>query len=128
VRGEYEENTIRKNFTPSEAVAIWRALTPMAKPETKERMLAGKKLPCGKFPQGQKGQAREKVAALIGKSYGSLSHAAKVVAAAEAEPKKYGHLVEEMDRHEPAHAPRLCKINSTQRSDNAPDRRRRAAQ
>ena len=75
-----------------------RAMTPMAKAEAKERQRAGKKLPSDKLSGGQKGQAREMVAKLISVSHGSLSHAATVVAAAEAEPRKYGHLVEEMDR------------------------------
>ena len=99
LRGEYDENAHRKDFTPSEAVAIMRALLPMAKAEAKERSWRSEtKIPCANFAQGQKGKSREKVAALIGVSHGSLSHASMVVAAAEAEPKKYGHLVEEMDR------------------------------
>lgn len=48
-RGEYAENTLRKNFTLSEAVAIKRALEPLERAAAKERMLAGK--PSGKFPR-----------------------------------------------------------------------------
>src|SRR5207344_262450 len=43
LRGEYAENAERKDFTPSEAVNIMRALTPMAKAQAKERQLMGLK-------------------------------------------------------------------------------------
>jgi hypothetical protein len=101
--GEYAENAERKEFTPSEAVNIMRAMTPMVKTKAKERMLAGKKIPSANLAEGQKGDAgrgdaRVIVAKMIGRSHGGLSHAFQIVAAAEADAKKYGHLVEEMDR------------------------------
>ena len=40
VRGEFAENTCRKDFTLSEAVAIKRALEPLEKAKAKERMVA----------------------------------------------------------------------------------------
>jgi ParB family chromosome partitioning protein len=39
VRGEFAENTFRKDFTLSEAVAIKRALEPLERAEAKQRML-----------------------------------------------------------------------------------------
>jgi ParB family transcriptional regulator, chromosome partitioning protein len=51
VRGEFAENTYRKDFTLSEAVAIKRALEPIERARAKERMLAGR--PSGKFPKGR---------------------------------------------------------------------------
>ena len=44
VRGEFAENSHRKDFTLSEAVAIKRALEPIERAAAKERMLAGKTL------------------------------------------------------------------------------------
>src|SRR5436190_7546198 len=41
VRAEFSENTHRKNFTPSEAVAIKRALEPLEKAAAKERQREG---------------------------------------------------------------------------------------
>jgi hypothetical protein len=71
LRGEYDENSIRKNFTPSEAVAIMRALMPMAKVEAKERQRAhgatapGRKNTSDKLSEVSKGRAREKVAKTV---------------------------------------------------------------
>jgi ParB-like chromosome segregation protein Spo0J len=101
--GEYAENAERKDFTPSEAVNIMRALTPIAKAQAKERQLMGlkrgdKSPRPANLAEREKGRAREQVAKMIGRSHGGLSHAFQIVAAAEADAKKYGHLVEEMDR------------------------------
>src|SRR5579864_3287852 len=48
-----------------------RRRAPVAKEEARERMLAGK-TPSGKLPEGQKGEARDKVAAHVGWSASSL--------------------------------------------------------
>src|SRR6516225_7326040 len=65
VRGEFAENTCRKDFTLSEAVAIKRALEPLERARAKERMLSGK--PSEKFSEGAKGNALDKVAVVVGK-------------------------------------------------------------
>src|SRR5262249_44915510 len=93
VRGEFEENTCRKDFTLSEAVAIKRALEPLERAKAKERMLAGK--PSGNFP---KGRALDNVAKVVGKDRRTIERAEAVVSAAEAEPERFGKLVEDMDR------------------------------
>jgi ParB/RepB/Spo0J family partition protein len=93
VRGEFAENTHRKDFTLSEAVAIKRALEPIERAQAKERMLAGK--PSGKFP---KGRALDKVAKVVGKDRKTLARAEAIVDAAESEPEKFHHLLEQMDR------------------------------
>jgi hypothetical protein len=89
------KNTIRKNFTPSEAVAIMRKLTPMIKAEAKERQRLSEgrgkrsaKLADLKEDGAGRGDARAIVAKRIGLSHGSLSHASKVVDAAEARAKE----------------------------------------
>ena len=67
---ERDENTIRKDFTPSEAVAIGGALEQYERERAKERMTAGTNQhsePCGKLPQGSTGKTRDKVAAAINK-------------------------------------------------------------
>jgi N6-adenosine-specific RNA methylase IME4 len=92
VRGEFAENAVRKDFTLSEAVAIKRALEPVERAKAKARMRAGK--PSGKFP---KGRALDKVAAVVGKDRTTIAKAEAIVAAAEAEPHKFNHLLERMD-------------------------------
>ena len=92
-RGEAAENFERQDFTPSEAVAIKQTLEPQLKAEAEARMLAGR--PCANFAQGK---AREHTAAFTGYSHETLRKAEAVVAAAEAEPEKYGRLLEDMDR------------------------------
>src|SRR5262249_40552645 len=92
-RGEFAENAVRKDFTLSEAVAIKRALEPLEKVAAKERMLAGR--PSGKFP---KGRALDKVAKVVGKDRKTIERAEAIVDAAEAEPEKFGRLLDDMDR------------------------------
>ena len=93
-RGEVAENYARKDFAPSEMVAIRRALepqvaTPVGRPakEIKETFL-----------NSTPGQTRDKVAEFTGVSGRTLDKATAVVEAAEADPEKFGHLVEQMDR------------------------------
>ena len=97
VRGEWAENADRKDFTPSESVAIRRALEPMLKAEARERQGARSDLR-GTSPNVNVGRAADKIAAFVGKDRRTLDRAEAVVAAAEAEPEKYGKLVEAMDR------------------------------
>ena len=96
VRGEFAENAVRKDFTPSEMVSIARAVAPAEASAAKERMAAGGR--GGKLPHLGNGNARDKVALYVGRSGRTLEMARAVVEAAEAEPEKYGPLVEEMDR------------------------------
>lgn len=93
VRGEAAENFARKDFTLSEAVAIKRAIEPEIKAAAVERMKAGQPL-----PNLDKGRAADKVSAFTGVKRTTLAKAESVVMAAEAEPAKFGKLVEQMDR------------------------------
>jgi N6-adenosine-specific RNA methylase IME4 len=93
VAGEFAENTVRKDFTLSEAVAIKRALEPLEKAAAKERMLAGK--PLGNLP---KGRAADKTAQATGMARRTFEKAEAIVDAAEAEPEKFGKLLADMDR------------------------------
>ncbi len=90
LRAQGEENTCRLDFSPSEAVAYKRAMTPTVKAEAGERRKAtqgrprktGGKLP----PVTAKGKTRDAVAAATGKSEKTIRKAEAVVAAAEADP------------------------------------------
>ena len=90
-RGEVAENYARKDFAPSEMVAIRRALEPQEKEAATSRKLSGRSAP-------EKGDTRDKVAEFTGVSGRTLDKATAVVEAAESDPEKFGHLVEQMDR------------------------------
>ena len=81
VRGEFAENAIRKDFLPSEAVAIKRALEPVEKAAAKERMAEGGKVGKVSTPSGK---ARDKVAAYAGISGRTMDKADELARAAGA--------------------------------------------
>jgi ParB-like chromosome segregation protein Spo0J len=107
---ESDENTCRKDFTPSEAVAIGKAIENLEKPKAEERqkatrakgkdkdgtpIIGGGKLPP---PNGEKGKTRDKVAEAVGMSGRTYDKAKRVVEAAEKEPEKHAETLREMDR------------------------------
>jgi N6-adenosine-specific RNA methylase IME4/ParB-like chromosome segregation protein Spo0J len=103
VRGEFAENAHRKNFTLSEAVAIKRALEPLEKAAAKKRQQAGLKQGneaprAGKLPKREMGRAADKAAKATGMARRTLEKAEAIVDAAEAEPEKFGKLLDDMDR------------------------------
>jgi hypothetical protein len=106
VRGEFAENTTRKDFTPSELVAITQAI------EQRERELAQQRMTLGKISTGSAGKTRDRIAAPFGISGRTLEKARAIVNAAEAEPEKFGRLLADMDRTNKVNGPykRLCVI------------------
>jgi SAM-dependent methyltransferase len=100
---ENDENSCRKNFTPSEAVAIARAMEDQETEAAKERQrdhggtAPGKPNTPGNFP-GVTGRARDVIAARVGMSGRTLEKALAVVEAAERHPEAYAPLVTQMDR------------------------------
>jgi N6-adenosine-specific RNA methylase IME4 len=100
LRIEIEENVQRKDFTESELGAIQRALiNELSKPEMK-RQGARTDLTCtaqDRTSSSRRQNSTEKVAKLFGESERTVRRRLDVLAAAEAEPDKFGHLVEQMD-------------------------------
>lgn len=93
-RGEFDENTLRKDFTAGEKVAIIDALVPKEQEAAEERMKSGR--PSGKFPKGRaKGIAAKKV----GWSYKTYEKAKAVVKAAKKEPNAFKDLEERLDKN-----------------------------
>jgi ParB-like chromosome segregation protein Spo0J len=92
-----DENTCRKDFAPSEAVAIGGALETMESKAAKERQGRAGKARCGKLPQHRKGKTRERAAAAVGMKARTYEKAKAVVRAAQEDPKRFGPLVKEMD-------------------------------
>jgi hypothetical protein len=100
LRAERDENTCRKDFTPSEAVAIGEALEQWEHAKAKQRQEAGTNQhtePSGKLPEASKGQTRDKAAEAVGMSGRTYEKAEAVVEAAAKEPELW-LVVEEMDR------------------------------
>ena len=104
LRAEQDENTCRKEFTPSEKVAIGKALEELERPKAKERQQeSGRefgrgKLGGGKFTQpNDTGKTRDKVAAAVGMSGPTYEAAKQIVDAAEESPEEFAEFQEEMD-------------------------------
>lgn len=117
VRGEHDENVFRKDFTPSEAVAIGQELEPMEREAAKERMLAG--VPQEKFTQGK---SLDKVATAVGMSRPTYQKAKEVIEYAQA--VNMPELVELMDNKSVDAAYREIKQKETResrKSRNIPD-------
>jgi N6-adenosine-specific RNA methylase IME4 len=93
VRGEYAENTQRKDFTLSEAVAIKRTLEPMERAAARARMGSPEN-----FSEQAKGNAFDKIATVTGVHRTTLAKAEAIVDAATAEPERFGRLLADMDR------------------------------
>jgi hypothetical protein len=97
IKGEIAENVFREDFRPSEKVAIARALEPLLRKEAKARRGARTDLP-EIFRQVEFGETRDRLGASVGVSGRTLEKMMTIVEAAEAHPRKFGHLKEEMDR------------------------------
>ena len=105
VRGECDENTIRKDFVVTEAVAIATAVREeearLAKQRQREhgKTAPGKKaITGGKLPPVIKSKSRDRAARVSGKSATTLRKAEVVIAAAKEDPDAFGALPAEMDR------------------------------
>jgi len=100
VKGEYAENEYRKAFTLPEAVAIKRALEPLEKAAAKKRQREskGRGKKGGQVAPPLRGRAADKAAEATGMARRTLEKAEAIVDAAEAEPAKFGPLLEQMDR------------------------------
>jgi hypothetical protein len=102
---ERDENTCRKGFTPSEAVAIGKAIEVKVRAQARERQAqAGpnegrgrKPTACGKLPEAVTGRTRDTVAGYVNMSPRNFAKAKAVVDAAAADPE-LAPVVAEMDR------------------------------
>jgi len=106
IRAERDENTCRKDFTPSEAVAMAEALAPFEKKaaaekreSTQGRPKTGEKFtPVSPAEEKPKQKAMDRVAEAVGMSRPTLAKAKAVVEAAKADPKNFGDLPAKMDK------------------------------
>jgi ParB-like chromosome segregation protein Spo0J len=80
VRGEYDENTMRKDFTNSEAFAIYAEVKPLMDEEAKKRQGYEQ---LGKISPTEKGRSRDKASAGVGRSGKTMEKIETIVYAAE---------------------------------------------
>lgn len=97
---ERDENTERKDFTPTEAVAIGRMIEEKIRPLVAEKRRenikkAKNRTSCTNDTESQ--WTREIVAAGVGMSTSSYQRAKQVISAAESNPGKFGDLPQIMD-------------------------------
>lgn len=99
LKAERDENQCRKDFEPSEAVAMGKAIEAIEAPQARHRQHGGRpKITCGKLPQvSGKGRTRDKAAEGVGMRPRTYAKAKAVVEAAEADSERFGYLVEQMD-------------------------------
>lgn len=92
---ERDENTERKDFTPTEAVAIGRLIEEQERPAALARLRSGR-------PYGDSSQGHRTVADIAAESVGmarqKYTQAKAVVDAADADPQAFGDLPEKMDQ------------------------------
>jgi len=104
IRGEFAENAYRKDFLPSEIDAIRRALLPLEKAAAKERQRChggtapGRKKQSGQISRSD-GRVRDKIASFAGISGRTLEKIQAIVEAAKRHPRRFEHLIADMDRY-----------------------------
>jgi ParB family chromosome partitioning protein len=93
VRGEYAENACRRDFAPSEAVAIWQAMESF-----QGQQLVGKLPTSEPLANCARSIPRQERAAMVtGISHTTLTKARAVVDAAQSDPARYADIAQHMD-------------------------------
>jgi ParB/RepB/Spo0J family partition protein len=100
VRGEIAENRDRKDFLPSEIGAIRRAMEPLEREAAKQRMSegGGDQINDRVAKVSLPGRTLDKIGAFAGVSGRTVEKIAKVIFAAEADPERFGDLVDQKDK------------------------------
>jgi ParB family chromosome partitioning protein len=97
LKAERDENTCRKDLSPTEAFEQGRTIEAMERREAKKRQGRAGEQRSGKLPERSRGQTRDKVAAAVGMGGKTYEKLKAVVEAAEADPERYGDLPAKMD-------------------------------
>lgn len=98
VLGEQHENLARKDLLPSEIVALKRALEPIEREAARRRQGTRTDLHPATLAEGDRGDARDRLARYLGVGRTTIERAEEVVEAAEREPEAFAQLVESMDK------------------------------
>ena len=110
IQAEHDENEIRMNFSPAEALEISEMLKPIEAEKARERkrkaaQMGGKTAGRGRrkqqdggnLPPSSKGKTRDKVAAATGHSATSLRKVKEIKEAALKDPSRYMRLFDKME-------------------------------
>lgn len=99
LQAEQDENTERKEFTPSEKAALADVLEPLEREEARKRQseLNRPQRASGEFPEAPRGNALDKIADAVGMSRKTLLHTREVVQKAKDEPEFFEPIRKEMD-------------------------------
>lgn len=95
LKAERDENMVRKDFTPEEALEIANRITKAELKAQKQKRKAAK--PGEKLPQIGVKIIKQKAANDVGYSHGTLDKVSTIVRHAKSEPKKYGDIRNEMN-------------------------------
>lgn len=116
IKGEFHENAVRKDFTPSEIVAIKRTL----EPEIKSKNRVGRPSKnSGKLPEF-KGDTRDIIAKYVGVSGRQLEKTEKIVEAYEANPERFETLMENVDSGQTSIRYAYDVVSRAERHENPP--------
>ncbi len=96
VKGEFYENTARKNFTASEIVTVKRELEPSIREEAKKRQ--GRRTDLGKEHPAESAQSRDIISEYAGVSHDSLRKMERLVEAAEKDAARFGPILQKVDQ------------------------------
>lgn len=137
LKAERDENTQRKDFSPSEAVAMGEKLEALEPPLKDKQSKGGKKAGkgrasgVGKLPTPKDRHVRNKVGRAVGMSGKTYEKAKQVKAAAEANPDLFGDLVGMMNKQSIDRAYREMKkrqkADAQQKAAKAVGKKARAA-
>jgi ParB family transcriptional regulator, chromosome partitioning protein len=117
LQAERDENVERLELTLSEKAALAGQIAPLEEAAAKTRQRAGKG--SGKLTEGQKGEAKDKIAKAVGLSRHTLEKAQEVVEAAKADPQQFADLQKEMDRTGKVSKPH-AKLRKAKQKDTTP--------
>ncbi len=96
LKAELHENTVRKDFTFTEMVALDNEFAPSVKEESKKRMVDAH-ASSAKLAQLEQGTSRDKMAAYLGMGHSTYDKFQKIKEAIKANPEKFGDFGERID-------------------------------
>lgn len=100
LKAELQENACRLDLKPTEIADLGKRIEAVEKPEAKGRQKDGGSAGgkgCGKLPRAPGEKSRDKVGKALGVSGKTYDKIAKIREAAEADPDKYGDLLQLMN-------------------------------
>lgn len=92
------QDNLSRPYSPTERVKAARSLLPIYAEQARARQGSRTDLHPGNCPEGESGEALDRIASLLGVSRKTLSKEMEICTAAEADPDTFGDLREKMDQ------------------------------